>query len=272
MSNPKPIVVGIDPGITTAYAVLDLEGNIIQLNSSKELDLNRLVSETFSLGKPILIGTDKAKIPHLIDSYSAKTGARIINPSEDLKVDEKKDATKNLNFGDNHQMDALASALFALRSVRPLIEKIDKILDENKKSFLRDKVKALVLRKQISIKSAIEIIEAKMQPKKIVEPITIKPITQNNTQNIKLYDTINRQQAEIKILKNYNNRLNNLINNTSKNTKIIEKPDDRNQINKTSEQTKDFREKRIKNLENLIKSRDKVISKLSSKIFWPIAT
>ena len=134
MNNPKPIIVGIDPGTTTAYAIIDLKGNIIKLNSSKELDLNRLVYETFSFGKPVLVGTDKSKIPHLVELYSAKTGARAINPREDLKVDDKKEATKTRSFEDNHQMDALASALFVLRSVKPLIEKVDKILEENKKT------------------------------------------------------------------------------------------------------------------------------------------
>ena len=47
------IIVGIDPGATTGYAVLGIEGNLIHLYSSKQLDLNLLISETISHGKVI---------------------------------------------------------------------------------------------------------------------------------------------------------------------------------------------------------------------------
>ena len=40
MGENKLIVVGIDPGTTTAYAILDLEGNIVVLKSSKNLGLS----------------------------------------------------------------------------------------------------------------------------------------------------------------------------------------------------------------------------------------
>ena len=45
MDDKRLLIVGIDPGITTAYAVLDIEGSLIHLKSSKQLDLNHLISE-----------------------------------------------------------------------------------------------------------------------------------------------------------------------------------------------------------------------------------
>ena len=66
MNGKKLLIVGIDPGMTTAYAVLDIEGNFIHSHSSKQFDLNMIISETIRMGKAILVGTDKAKIPMIL--------------------------------------------------------------------------------------------------------------------------------------------------------------------------------------------------------------
>jgi predicted RNase H-like nuclease (RuvC/YqgF family) len=125
MEERKLLIVGIDPGTTTAYAVLGIEGNLIHLDSSKQLDLKLLISETISHGKAVLVGTDKAKVPNLVESFATKLGARIVSPQEDLKVDEKREMVSNFNFGDEHQGDALASALFAYKETKALLDKIN---------------------------------------------------------------------------------------------------------------------------------------------------
>ena len=118
MEDRKLLIAGIDPGTTTAFAVLDIEGNLLHLVSSKQFDLNRLISEAIKFGKVVLVGTDKMKIPGLVGSFAAKLGARVIGPEEDLKVEEKRRMTGSFNFDDEHQADALGSALFAYRSSR----------------------------------------------------------------------------------------------------------------------------------------------------------
>ena len=158
MESKKLLIAGIDPGITTAYAVLDIEGNLIHLNSSKQLDLNQIISETIELGRIVLVGTDKAKIPGLVEAFAAKLGAKIVSPPEDLKVDEKRRMTSNFNFSDEHQGDALASALFAYKEAKALLSRIDFFAKENKKQNIRNKIKELVIGKRIIIKSAVSII------------------------------------------------------------------------------------------------------------------
>ena len=47
----KPwLIVGIDPGTTVAYAILDLNGTVIKTLSKKELDLSSLITEIIKLG------------------------------------------------------------------------------------------------------------------------------------------------------------------------------------------------------------------------------
>ena len=88
MENKKLLIVGIDPGITTAYAVLGIEGDLIHLNSFRQLDLKMLISEIIEFGKVVLVGTDKSKVPRLVEEFATKLGANVMCPSEDLKIEE----------------------------------------------------------------------------------------------------------------------------------------------------------------------------------------
>ena len=91
MDDKKLLIVGIDPGTTIGYAVLDIEGNLIHLNSSKQLDLSLLISETINFGKAVLVGTDKAKVPGLVEAFAnvapAPTFAALTPPTIDTLVD-----------------------------------------------------------------------------------------------------------------------------------------------------------------------------------------
>ena len=142
------IIAGIDPGTTLGYAVLDINKNLIKVTSSKQLDLNRLIYNITSYGKVIAVGTDKKKVPSFVEKFAAKTGAKIVSPREDLKVIDKKDFTENYNLKNNHERDALASALFAWKELRILLKKIDNYLKNHKKERHSDKVKELVLSKR----------------------------------------------------------------------------------------------------------------------------
>ena len=121
----KLLIVGVDPGTTLGYAVLDTDGNLIKTKSSKELSLNSLISEVIGLGNVIVVGTDKAKVPSLVDLFSVKTGGRLIKPRGDLKVSEKKKLIFGYKVKDEHQADALASALFAYKGIMSLLKRIN---------------------------------------------------------------------------------------------------------------------------------------------------
>src|SRR3989338_8398450 len=160
MNANKLLIVCIDPGTTTAYAALDLSGNVISIKSAKNLGINALLTEATQLGKIVVIGTDKAKIPSLVEDFSAKTGARIIYPKEDLKVEEKKSMVKEFKTENEHQYDALASSLFAFKRIKPVLERIDAFVKENKKENIKDNIINLVLTKEVSIRESIDIIES----------------------------------------------------------------------------------------------------------------
>ncbi len=257
MNEKKLLIVGIDPGITTAYAIIGIDSNLMHLHSSKQLDLNSIISETIKFGKIVLVGTDKSKTPNLVEAFATKVGAKIVNPPEDLKVDEKRNMTKNFDFDDEHQCDALASALFAFKSYKPLLDKIDFFAKENKKQEIKDRIKEIVITKKISIRNAVSLIEKKDEEDKIVEKAVIeKKFTENDF--LKIYNKLKAYESEIKLLKRYNSNLNKKINDFQKaivkktEIKIVDKPD--------------FKEKRIRFLENIVNSREKDIEFLKSLI------
>ena len=254
MEDKKLLIVGIDPGTTIGYAVLDIEGKLLHLDSSKQLNLNSLISETINIGKVVLVGTDKVKVPSLVEAFATKLGARIISPEEDLRVDEKRKMINNFNFENEHQGDALASALFAYKETRALLDKIDFFVKENKKYDIKDKIKELVITKRISIKSATSIIEKKEEEDKIIEKIIVeKKLKESDF--LRLYNKLKKDEEEIKLIKKYNNNLKNKIINLEKQIKLKETKIENKKL-------VDFREQRLRFSENVLKSKEKDIEEL----------
>jgi len=152
----QPLIVGIDPGTTTAYAIIDINGEIIKVSSSKFWDFSDLLLEIIKYGKPLIVGTDKKISPNLIRKFSMKTGAKIISPEKDLTNYEK------IKTGNDHESDALASSFFAYEKLLPLIKKIDSFLEKENKLELKEQIFSMLMTDSgLSIKTALMKIEEK---------------------------------------------------------------------------------------------------------------
>ena len=114
--------------------MLDIDGNPLQVGSSKELGLGALISVVMSFGRPLIVGCDKKKIPGLVEEFGRKCGARVVNPREDLKVDLKRDLASGIEYQNTHEMDALASAIFAQKEVDPLLGRVKRFLSKEDES------------------------------------------------------------------------------------------------------------------------------------------
>lgn len=159
------LIVGIDPGTTAGYAVLDTNGNVLKTRSSKLLELNSLIESIVKLGSVLAVGTDKKKCPQLIEKAAAKTGARIITPREDLAVSEKNMLTQGTETANSHEKDALAAAMYAYRELEPLLTRIKKSLAEEGKQHRFMDVTELVIMTGINIKEALRQAEERaMEP------------------------------------------------------------------------------------------------------------
>jgi len=203
------LIVGIDPGTTVGYAVLDVKGNVLKTRSSKLLELNSLMEEITSLGNVLAVGTDKARCPSLIEKFAAKTGARIMVPEEDLAVLDKDEITSGFETGNAHEKDALAAALFAYKTLEPLLRRIGKALEEAGKQELFREVTAIVVMDGINIKDALLSLEnsERRESKKEIVVAETAVVAEKPEKEAMLEMQMKRLERENAILKDYSSKL-----------------------------------------------------------------
>lgn len=214
-TSGRAIIVGIDPGTTSSYAILDTEGKLIKVRSAKELDISMIISDVTDEGTVAAAGTDKRKCPAMVAKFAAKTGARVIIPDEDLGIIEKRALTAGRDYGNWHEMDALASAANAFNVLRPLLGKIHKNLELRGKSGLKDKVTKLVITRGISINAALEMLEERKMPEESGEVIAGSYQDAKGEKRIlepgKLAAQMRMLERTNDILKRHNNKLLNAL-------------------------------------------------------------
>jgi predicted RNase H-like nuclease (RuvC/YqgF family) len=108
-----PVVVGIDPGTTTAAAVVGLDGTIFDVYSSRTADTAAVIEWLIERGRPIVVAADVTPMPETVGKFRRSFDAAAWTPATDLPVDEKLHRTRDAVYDDDHQRDALAAALFA---------------------------------------------------------------------------------------------------------------------------------------------------------------
>ena len=199
------IIAGIDPGTTTAYGILDLKGNLIEAKSEKNFGLNSLIEKITAKGTVLAVGTDRKELPKMIELFAAKTGARTATPNHDMFEGEKTRMTKGYEYKNEHEKDAIASAIVALKEFEPLIRKIDAFVEENGKQEIRDKIMKMVILNKVSIKKAADIIE---KPEETAEEEKIT-ITKEYTpaEHLELQKRFLKLKRENKFLKKQRKRL-----------------------------------------------------------------
>jgi len=123
-------IVGVDPGTTTAIAILDLSGNLLGVNSKKEWHHSEIVDYILSFGKPVVIATDKSNPPEFVSKLKASFNAVLYTPREDMSIERKKNLTSKYKTTNDHERDALASAMEAFNSYKSKLLNIEKRIPE----------------------------------------------------------------------------------------------------------------------------------------------
>ena len=159
----KPLIVGIDPGIYTGIAILDLDGNVLEVFSGKNIDRHSIIRKIEEYGKPLIIASDVSPPPDTLEKLSTTFNAKLYVPSQSLSQSEKEDLVKtylqrmkcNISVTDSHQRDALAAAIHALRFFKQKFEQINSYLRKLELDLDIDKIRIEVV-KGATIASAIE--------------------------------------------------------------------------------------------------------------------
>jgi predicted RNase H-like nuclease (RuvC/YqgF family) len=137
------LIAGIDPGTTTAVAIMDLAGNLISIRSKKDWSLSEVIEYITEHGKPVIIATDKKNPPELVSKLKATFNAVLYSPKEDLNVEKKRDLTCEFKILNDHERDALAAAMDAFNYYKSKFRNIERRIPAGVDS---EKVKAEIVR------------------------------------------------------------------------------------------------------------------------------
>jgi hypothetical protein len=107
------VILGVDPGTTTAVAVVGLDGEVLDLVSTRTADTGDVIEWVVERGRPLLVAADVTPMPETVEKLRRSFDAAGWTPDRDLPVDEKQHRTREEGYDNDHQRDALAAALSA---------------------------------------------------------------------------------------------------------------------------------------------------------------
>jgi len=173
MRGTKYIIVGVDPGVTTGVAILDIDGNILEVRSGKELTRGEIIRLIAKHGIPTVIATDVIQVPQFVEKLAKTLNSQLFLPPRPLTVVEKRtlvqEYLKKLNIEgasfDSHQRDALAAAIKAYQSLKNKLNRVEAHIREIGVNIPIDPVKTLVIQ-GMSIKDAINKVARELEERK----------------------------------------------------------------------------------------------------------
>ncbi len=107
------VFVGVDPGTTTAVALVALDGRLLDVTSTRTADTAEVIEWIIERGRPVVVAADVTPMPATVEKIRASFDAAGWTPDSDLPIDEKQHRTREEGYEDDHQRDAMAAALFA---------------------------------------------------------------------------------------------------------------------------------------------------------------
>ena len=118
------VVVGVDPGTTTAAAVVGLDGELLDVYSSRTSDQAGVIEWLIERGRPVVVGADVTPMPETVEKFRRSFDAAGWTPERDLPVDEKKHRTRETAYDNDHERDAIAAALYAFDAHESQFERV----------------------------------------------------------------------------------------------------------------------------------------------------
>ncbi|MFB6471131.1 MAG: DUF460 domain-containing protein [Vulcanisaeta sp. AZ3] len=212
-AKDRRLIVGIDPGIVTGLAILDLNGNVLRLHSGKNLSRRHVLRIIYQYGTPVLIAVDTAKPSDYARKLAAMINAALYYPERDLSVSEKSEIAikvskeQGITIKDPHMRDALAAAYKSFIQLKP---KLDRVEEEVRRALMKtvDDVKTLVI-KGMPIKQAIDEVGRKID---VQPPQEVRVIQQGRGCDCKCEDIRRNYEETIKALNSEIERLTRLYN------------------------------------------------------------
>ncbi|NOZ59294.1 MAG: DUF460 domain-containing protein [Euryarchaeota archaeon] len=143
------VILGVDPGTTTAVAALSLEGELLEVASRRDFTLHESLLFAAKYRAVAMVASDVTPAPRFVERLASKLNAVLFTPAQPLAVEEKIRLVEE-KFGkvyrNPHERDAIAAALKAYNAVKSKLENIERRLLSANAWHLREEVKLAVLR------------------------------------------------------------------------------------------------------------------------------
>ncbi|WP_459191599.1 DUF460 domain-containing protein [Halosimplex sp. J119] len=118
------VVVGVDPGTTTAVAIVGLDGEVLDVLSTRTADSAEVTEWIIERGRPVIVAADVTPMPETVEKLRRSFDAAGWTPDRDLPVDVKQHRTREEGYDNDHERDALAAAFGAFDAHRDQFERI----------------------------------------------------------------------------------------------------------------------------------------------------
>lgn len=212
LTRKRPLIIGIDPGIITGVAILDVDGEVLRVFSGKNLDRTMIIREIEKYGKPLIIASDVYPPSEALEKLASTLGTKLYTPQQTLTQSEKEELVKSyleslesqIEVEDTHQRDALAAAINAWKSFKVKLEQIENYVSKMELDVDVDKIKADVI-KGLSIAQAVEKeifrkltaeLKTKTEEKRVEEKIVKTP--QVSESLLKEIKKLEKEKAQLK--------------------------------------------------------------------------
>jgi hypothetical protein len=256
----KPIIVGYDPGTTAAIAILDTKGKILLLKSKRGFKKSEIINLITEIGKPLIIAGDKHPLPKSVEKLASSLGCKAYHPIKTLAVSEKEKMVNEFagKIKDEHEKDALASAIKAFNMYSKVFERTESLLFSIGMSDLYERVIDLVISGEVeNINEAVNRLLVNFRKKQELPKINKVSENEPVNKNInKLKEEIKRLEKDLLILKGYNQNLKNRIKEDGDKIEYFRK--------KLEEKTDTGPLKAIEKLKNELKEKESLIEFLKS--------
>jgi len=245
------IVVGIDPGITTAIAIFDLNGELKEVFSKKGMSKPEVVRFILSRGLPVIITTDKKHAPKMVCEIASALSIPVFTPKEDLKVKEKKLLLQNIKVKNSHERDAVAAGLYFFKKHSKKFREIDNILEKMNMKMHAEKIKEILIKGDAkNLSEALEIVLGKaIEVKKLKKKEAKK-------QEERKEDKLKALERKYEIAQEYIKKLEKRIKELEEQKKML--------IEERLKESKEIRESVLKSKE--IEIRDNIINNLKIEL------
>lgn len=115
--------MGLDAGIKTGYAMLDLSGRLVASGCEKEASDERIVKVISEVGVPVLVASDTSPPSHFVQKVAARLNVKVFSPRQSMSRLEKRQIGGRIE--DAHIRDAYAAAVKAYRKHQNRLRQID---------------------------------------------------------------------------------------------------------------------------------------------------